>query len=66
MGRRVSVSGMLDFLGVSRSGYRAFLKHRPSDAEQRKERIVLVKKSRHEKCIFGKVFFRGRHVDHFL
>ena len=28
--------------------------------------LVLVKKSRHEKCIFGKVFFRGRHVNHFL
>ena len=37
--RRVSLSGMLDFLGVSRSGYRAFLKHRPSVAELRKERI---------------------------
>ena len=37
--RRVSLSGMLDFLGVSRSGYRAFLKHRPSEAELRKERI---------------------------
>ncbi len=29
--RRLSLSGMLDFLGVSRSGYRAFLKHRPSE-----------------------------------
>ncbi len=38
-GRRVSLSGMLDFLGVSRSGYQAFLKHRPSEAELRKERI---------------------------
>ncbi len=37
--RRVSLSGMLRFLGVSRSGYHAFLKHRPSTAEQRKERI---------------------------
>ena len=37
--RRVSLSGMLDFLGVSRSGYRAFLKHRPSEVELRKERI---------------------------
>ena len=37
--RRVSLSGMLDFLGVSRSGYRAFLKHRPSEAELRKKRI---------------------------
>ena len=42
-GRRVSTSGMLKFLGVSRSGYRAFIKHRPSPAEQkrtqRKEKI---------------------------
>ena len=42
-GRRVSISGMLKFLGVSRSGYRAFTKHRPSLAEQkrnqRKEKI---------------------------
>ena len=27
VGRRVSVSGMLKYLGVSRSGYRAWLKH---------------------------------------
>ena len=39
MGRRVSVSKMLDFLGVSRSGYRAFLQHKPSESEQRKERV---------------------------
>ena len=39
VGRRVSHTGMLDFLGVSRSGYRAFLKHRPSETELRKERI---------------------------
>jgi hypothetical protein len=26
---------------------------------------VLVKKSRHEKCFFGKVFFCGRHVNLF-
>ena len=38
-GRRVSLTGMLDFLGVSRSGYQAFLKHRPSEAELRKERV---------------------------
>ena len=30
--RRVSVSGMLKILGVSRSGYRAWLKHVPSNA----------------------------------
>ena len=39
VGRRVSLTGMLDFLGVSRSGYQAFLKHRPSEAELRKERV---------------------------
>ena len=38
-GRRVSLSGMLDILGVSRSGYHAFLKHRPSEAELRRERV---------------------------
>ena len=38
-GRRVSLTGMLDFLGVSRSGYQAFLKHRSSEAELRKERV---------------------------
>lgn len=37
--RRVSISGMLRFLGVSRSGYRAFLKHRPSAAQKRKDAI---------------------------
>ena len=36
-GRRVSVSGMLKFLGVSRSGYRAWLKRVPSDTEKRRE-----------------------------
>ncbi len=38
-GRRVSVSGMLKFLGVSRSGYLAWLKHVPSDTEKRRETI---------------------------
>lgn len=38
-GRRVSVSGMLKFLGVSRSGYHAWLKHVPSDTEKRREAV---------------------------
>lgn len=38
-GRRVSVSGMLKFLGVSRSGYHAWLKHVPSDTEKRRETV---------------------------
>ena len=37
--RRVSVSGMLKKLGVSRSGYRAFLNHKPSASQQRKDSI---------------------------
>ena len=37
--RRVSISGMLKFLGVSRSGYRAFIRHRPSASQQRKEAV---------------------------
>ena len=37
--RRVSVSGMLKILGVSRSGYRAWLKHVPSNAENRRESV---------------------------
>ena len=37
--RRVSVSGMLKILGVSRSGYRAWLKHVPSNAEKRREAV---------------------------
>ena len=37
--RRVSISGMLKFLGVSRSGYRVFTKHRPSAAQRRKEAL---------------------------
>ena len=36
-GRQVSVSGMLKFLGVSRSGYLAWLHHVPSDTEKRRE-----------------------------
>lgn len=38
-GRRVSISGMLKKLGVSRSGYRAFLHRKPSASQQRKEAI---------------------------
>ena len=37
--RRVSVSGMLKQFGVSRSGYRAFLNHKPSNMQQRKESV---------------------------
>ena len=35
--RRVSISGMLKYLGVSRSGYRAFTKHKPSASQQHKD-----------------------------
>ena len=38
-GRRVSVSGMLKYLGVSRSGYHAWIKHVPSNAEKRREAV---------------------------
>ena len=38
-GRRVSVSGMLKFLGVSRSGYLACLHHVPSDTEKRRKAV---------------------------
>ena len=37
--RRVSVSGMLKHLGVSRSGYRAWLKHVPSNTEQHRKAV---------------------------
>ena len=37
--RRVSTSGMLKFLGVSRSGYRAFLNRKVSPSRQRKEAV---------------------------
>ena len=37
--RRGSVSGMLKHLGVSRSGYRAWLKHVPSNTEQRRKAV---------------------------
>ena len=37
--RRISISGMLKYLGVSRTGYRAFLKHKPSLAQQRKDAV---------------------------
>ena len=33
--RRVSVSGMLKYLGVSRSGYHAWLKRVPSNTEKK-------------------------------
>ena len=38
-GRRVSISGMLKSLGVSRSGYRAFLNRKISPAHQRKNAV---------------------------
>ena len=38
-GRRVSISGMLKFLGVSRSGYRSFLNRKLSPTRQRKETV---------------------------
>ena len=38
-GRQVSVSGMLKFLGVSRSGYLAWLHHVPSDTEKRRKAV---------------------------
>lgn len=37
--RRVSVSGMLKHLGVSRSGYHAWLKRVPSNMEKRREAV---------------------------
>ena len=38
-GRWVSISGMLKFLGVSRSGYLAWLHHVPSDTEKYSEAV---------------------------
>lgn len=37
--RQVSVSGMLNILGVSRSGYRAWQNRMPSNTQQRRERV---------------------------
>ena len=37
--RRASVSGMLKHLGVSRSGYHAWLKRVPSNTEKRREAV---------------------------
>ena len=37
--RRVSVSGMLKHLGVSRSGYRAFTRHKPTASQKRKDAV---------------------------
>lgn len=38
-GRRVSVSGMLKVLGVSRSGYTSFLNRKVSPTRQRKDAV---------------------------
>lgn len=38
-GCTVSVSGMLKFLGVSRSGLRSFINHKPSKSEIRKNNV---------------------------
>ena len=37
--RQVSVSGMLKFLGASRSGYLAWLHHVPSDTEKHRKAV---------------------------
>ena len=37
--RQVSVSGMLKYLGVSRSGYRAWMKRVPSNTAKRREAV---------------------------
>lgn len=37
--RRVTVSGILKYLGVSRSGYRAWLKRIPLNAEKHRETV---------------------------
>lgn len=37
--RRVSVSGILHYLGVSTSGYYAWLKHMPSASESHREQM---------------------------
>ena len=38
-GRLISISGMLKFLGVSRSGYRSFLHRKVSPSRQRKDAV---------------------------
>ena len=40
IGRRLNVSGVLKILGVSRSGYNAFIKRTPSNSQIRKSKIV--------------------------
>lgn len=47
-GRRVSISGMLKNLGVSRSGYRAFLHRKPSASQKRKEAVKETIKQIHD------------------
>jgi DNA-directed RNA polymerase specialized sigma54-like protein len=37
--RRVSISGMLQKLGVSRTGYRSWINRRPSKTQKRQEEI---------------------------
>jgi len=45
--RRVSVSGMLKVLSLSRTGYRAWLHHIPTDSQKRKEAIKAIIKEIH-------------------
>ena len=49
--RRVSVSGMLKHLGVSRSGYHAWLKRVPSNTEKRREAVKM--------CIRDRLWLAG-------
>ena len=38
-GRRLSISGVLKILGVSRSGFNAFLNHKPTELQKRKDAL---------------------------
>ena len=62
-GRRVSVSGMLKHLGVSRSGYHAWLKRVPSNTERRREAVKAKIKDIYDEAY---IMNKGKIIKHVL
>ena len=65
--RQVSVSGMLKHLGVSRSGYHAWLKRVPSNTEKRREAVKAKIKDIYDesKQNYGLIFQKNHCLDTF-
>ena len=65
--RQVSVSGMLKYLGVSRSGYHAWMKRVPSNTAKRREAVKACIKDIYDESQqnYGFIFQENHCVDTF-